>query len=215
MWKKILIGTAALALAGSSLVYAQQFGRPDRPRMLQRWQPNAEDIAAFTDARIAAMRAGLKLTAEQERNWPAFETAARNIAKLRAERWASFRNEPRPGNIVEFLQRRSDTATRSAAALKQLSDATGPLYGSLDDGQKRRFGMLARMLRPQRTAWMHRDGFGFRGDGPRGMRRGENFDPGSNRGFERRRFGEGVPGSEGPRGRDRDAAADGDEPSEL
>jgi zinc resistance-associated protein len=30
-----------------------------------RWQPSAEDMKAFTDARIAALKAGLELTPER------------------------------------------------------------------------------------------------------------------------------------------------------
>src|SRR5579872_359070 len=83
MWKAALAGTAALAIIGSSLVYAQQSGRPngfDRPR------PNIEDMHAFADARLAALHAGLELTPDQEKNWPAFEQAAREMAKLRLDR---------------------------------------------------------------------------------------------------------------------------------
>src|ERR1700733_6605101 len=83
MWKTVLAGTAALAIAGSSLVYAQQ--GPDRgPR---GWRPSAEDVSAFTGARIAAIHAGLKLNADQEKNWPAVETALRDVAKQRSERF--------------------------------------------------------------------------------------------------------------------------------
>ena len=35
--------------------------------------------------------------------------------------------------------------TARATGLKKLADAAEPLYKSLDDGQKRRFGMLLRM----------------------------------------------------------------------
>jgi hypothetical protein len=49
---------------------------------------SAEDFAAFTDARIAALKAGLKLTPEQEKNWPALEAALRERAKARAARIA-------------------------------------------------------------------------------------------------------------------------------
>ena len=38
MWKGIVAGTAALAIVGTSVVFAQQrFGRPDDG---QRWRPN-------------------------------------------------------------------------------------------------------------------------------------------------------------------------------
>lgn len=68
MWKTVLAGTAALAIAGTSLVYAQQGpGGPGRDG--PRWRPNAEDISALGDAKIASIHAGLKLTAEQEKSW--------------------------------------------------------------------------------------------------------------------------------------------------
>src|SRR5262245_16434024 len=80
--KTIAAGTIALVLAGAGTALGQSTPSRDnaRPRI------SAEDVAAFTDARIAALKAGLKLTAEQEKNWPAVETALRDIAKQRAER---------------------------------------------------------------------------------------------------------------------------------
>ena len=53
LWKAIVAGTAALAIAGTSLVYAQR-GR-DEGR--QRWQPNTEDFRAFGEARLAGLKA--------------------------------------------------------------------------------------------------------------------------------------------------------------
>ena len=71
MWKSVLAGTTALAIAGSSLVYAQKSS--DDFQRAERWRPGAADIAAFGDARIAALHAGLKLTADQEKLWPPVE----------------------------------------------------------------------------------------------------------------------------------------------
>src|ERR1700690_1923898 len=89
MWKTVLAGTTALAIVGTSLVYAQQ--GPGGPGFMAHhgWRPGAEDISAFSDARIAALHAGLKLTAEQEKSWPPVEAALRDIAKQRAERFAA------------------------------------------------------------------------------------------------------------------------------
>jgi hypothetical protein len=94
MWKSVVAATAALAIAGSSIVYAQQrFGEDgygDGSRFQHRHHHmSAEDRAAFVDARIAALKAGLELTADQTKNWPAFEQALREMAKLRAERRAA------------------------------------------------------------------------------------------------------------------------------
>jgi hypothetical protein len=189
MRKHVVIAAVALVVAGTSIAVAQQF-RGDRDRPAGRWQPTAEDVEAFADARIAGMKAGLRLNAEQEKNWPAFEQAYRGLAKQRAERRAermARRDEPRSGDIVEFMQRRADIMTRRAAGFKQLADAAAPLYQSLDEGQKRRFGMLARMLRPQPVFSRHDRGhMGPRDFGPRRFHeRGGNF--------ERPRFGEERP----------------------
>ncbi len=95
---RIAIVSALAAVTGSTFVYAQQSGEPDRagPARLERYRPTADDFSAFVDARIAAIKAGLRLTAEQEKNWPAFEEAYRNVAKLRTDRILAFREGPPP-----------------------------------------------------------------------------------------------------------------------
>jgi hypothetical protein len=153
MMKRILAGTIALTIAGAGLAFAQQ-GQQAQPRDAQGFRPSAEDVAALTDARVAGLKAGLKLTAEQEKNWPAVEAAIRDLAKERADRMATRREarrggdnaqqQPRPDAITR-LRQGADAMTARATGLKKLADAAEPLYKSLDDGQKRRFGMLLRM----------------------------------------------------------------------
>ena len=194
MLKKVLAATAMLAIAGSSLVYAQQRaggpdgpgGRdrgPDRRPGAERYQPTQEDMSAFADARIAAMKAGLKLTPDQEKNWPAFESAYRDLAKQsdeRAERRReAFRNrdngqQQRPtGDMMDFMQRRAETMSKSADAFKHFAETAAPLYRSLDDGQKRRFGVLTRILRPHLKRMARGEEHGrFEGRGPNGFERG-------------------------------------------
>ncbi len=146
MMKNILAGTIALTLAGSGLALAQQAQQTPDTRSSRL---SAEDLAAFTDARVAALKAGLKLTAEQEKNWPAVETAIRDLAKERADRMSARRtgdNAQRPApDAIARLRQGSDAMTARATGLKKLADAAEPLYKSLDDGQKRRFGALLRM----------------------------------------------------------------------
>jgi zinc resistance-associated protein len=154
MKKTIAAGTIALMLAGAGAALAQSAP----PREGMRMRQSAEDVAAFTDARIAALKAGLKLTAEQEKNWPAAEAAIRDLSRQRADRMkeladrmAARRDARASGNVpprpdaIERLRRGADAMTRQAAALKHLADAVEPLYKSLDDGQKRRFGTLLRV----------------------------------------------------------------------
>jgi zinc resistance-associated protein len=150
--KTIAAGTIALMLAGAGTALAQSAP----PRDGARAQISTEDVAAFTDARIAGLKAGLKLTAEQEKNWPAVETALRDLAKQRAERAnaraerhetrraGSNATQPAPDTIAR-MREGADAMTARAANLKKLADASEPLYKSLDDGQKRRFGALLRM----------------------------------------------------------------------
>jgi len=172
MWKTVLAGSTALAIAGATLAYAQQ--GPDRS-FAPRWRPSAQDITAFGDARIAALHAGLKLTAEQEKNWPAVENALRELAKQRSERFAARASADRPKDPVERLALRADALAQRGAALKKVADAAGPLYKSLDDAQKHRFMVLARLDRPHfdgrgthgHRNWMHRGQGGF-GRGPMG-----------------------------------------------
>ena len=182
MWKAIVAGTAALAIAGTSLVYAEQRGRPDGA---QRWQPNIEDMRALGEARLAGLKAGLVLTSEQEKNWPAFEQAARDFGKMRADRMSAMRNATPSDDPAARLNRRATAMMETGAAMKKLAEATEPLYKSLDDSQKRRFAMLSRLGGPRM------DGHGPRfrgqdnrdGDGPRhwGPRRTEGGHEGLDR----------------------------------
>jgi zinc resistance-associated protein len=178
MLKPVIAATAILAIAGSSIVYAQQ-GSGDQHGFRQ-WghhRPSAADLAAFTDARIAALKAGLELTPDQQKNWPAFEQALRDVAQLRVQR-IEARHQGDSGDQgqtanspFDRLGKRADNMAKMSAALKKVSDAGAPLYQSLNDAQKERFKMLARILRPHphRMAFNDRDG-GWRG---RGMERGQ------------------------------------------
>jgi zinc resistance-associated protein len=143
MWKTVLAGTTVLAIAGASLAYAQQ--GPGAQGGAQRWKPTAADVTAFGDARIASIHAGLKLSAEQEKNWPAVESALRDLAKQRSERFAARASANRPTDPLERLSLRAKTMQERGAALDKLATAAKPLYASLDDGQKHRMTVLARL----------------------------------------------------------------------
>jgi hypothetical protein len=149
MWKAILSGTAVLVIAGSTLVHAQQ--RDPRPDSFRRDPPNTEDLQAFADARLAALRAGLSLTAEQQAYWPAFEAAARELQKLRIDRASAARSQrrdarPQADNFAERMRNRGAAMADMGAALKNFADAADPLYKSLDNNQKRRFAVLSRVV---------------------------------------------------------------------
>ena len=147
MKKFAIAGIAALAIAGSTVVYAQH-----RPWSHEHMRMSPEDRAALTDARIAAVKAGLKLTPDQEKLWPPVEAAVRDFAKLRIDRANARMNAERdsqdsqkPSDPVARLRDRADTMAATAAAMKRIADAADPLYKTLDDGQKRRLAILTRM----------------------------------------------------------------------
>ena len=182
MKKFAVAGIAALAIAGSTAVYAQH-----RPWFHHHERMNSEDRAAFTDARIAAVKAGLKLTPDQEKLWPPVEAAVRDFAKLRIDRANArmdaqrddSRDSRKPVDPVTRLRDRADTMAATAAALKRIAEAADPLYKTLDDSQKRRLAVLTRMDGGfgGRGGWRHHE---------RGMGMDRDFD--RDRGPDRNRY---------------------------
>ena len=157
MRKFAIAAVAVLAIAGSTAVYAQH----------RHWghgfsRISPEDRAAYADARIAAVHAGLKLTADQEKLWPPVETAIKDFAKLRIDRANARMNASRddssqkPDDPVTRLRERADNMATSAAAMKKIADAADPLYKTLDDSQKRRLAVLTMNRFGDREGWRHR-----------------------------------------------------------
>ena len=188
MKKILLAGTAALVLAGSTAVYAQH-----RPWFHNHMRMNPEDRAAFADARIAAVHAGLKLSADQEKLWPPVETAVKEFAKLRIDRANArmnamrddSRDRQRPDDPVARLRERAEAMGATAAAMNKIADAADPLYKTLDDGQKRRLAILTHMERRfGREGWGHR-GFERDDGGDRGGDRDRGYDRDRGPGRER------------------------------
>ncbi len=171
MLKAVVAATAAVTIAGSSMAYAQ---RDERAEGARRWQPTTEDMSAFQAARLAALRAGLTLTPEQEKHWPAFEQAMRELQQLRLKRVTAIREARRDGRrpVTDPAERMRERATRlaeSGAILNRLAEATDPLYRSLDEAQKRRFAILTRTDDPR--GWQRRGRDGGEHGMPRGHRR--------------------------------------------
>jgi hypothetical protein len=115
MIKHILIAvtTAFLVLPNlSSIILADPPEVPDdagthRPRF------SAEDFAALTDARIAALKSGLQLKPTQEKKWVALETVLREEAKTHAARAA----EPLYESLDDAQKRRFEPLLRKHVGL--------------------------------------------------------------------------------------------------
>ena len=129
------------------------------------------DRAAFFDARVAAVHAGLQLTPDQEKLWPPVDAAVHDLAGvLRVDRDKRRDDQP-PANAVEGLQRLSERTFTRGTALKRLSDAITPLYASLNGDQKDRLPKLMRGMGPR----MGRE-FSMRDDDRSGMDRDQRGD---------------------------------------
>jgi zinc resistance-associated protein len=148
MNKNILLAAAATSLFWFGVSSDSLAAPPEHPG--ERHELSGEDKAAFTDAHIAALKAGLKLTAAQEKNWPAFEAVLRDVAKARAARVAEWRERAKEHlehpNLIEGLKEGANALTARAGEMEKIADAAKPLYDSLDDAQKRRFGLLFHVM---------------------------------------------------------------------
>ena len=180
-----LVIAAAALIGGSTLVAshagAQQpppDGRPgerqERPRL------SADDRAAYLDARLAGLRAGLRLSAEQEKLWPAFEAAARDRAKTLMDLGQKDHDSGPPPNLIDGLRRHGEADIARGTADMRLAEVAQPLWTSLSDEQKRRLPMLARGV--------------VNGGGPEQDRRGDHRPPPDRR---ERPMGQGGPGPRG------------------
>jgi hypothetical protein len=126
----------------------QQSSRAER---MQHW---AADRETMLDAKLAGMKAGLGLTADQEKLWTPFEAAVKDADKSRMDAMGQMmrmRAEGERMSPIDHLDAMANRLSQGAANIKRIADAAKPLYDSLDESQKHKFGMLGRMLMPERS----------------------------------------------------------------
>ena len=153
--KKLILASVTIAILAVSPLAIGAFAAADDSQEHGRhhWM---EERAALLDARLAGFKAALKLTPDQEKSWALFENGVREGAKQRAEQFREMRQrrdadeQPSP---IDRLRMRSDRLAKGSTVMRALADAATPLYVSLDDGQKRDFGLLLHDL--LRTARHH------------------------------------------------------------
>jgi hypothetical protein len=191
MKKAVIVAATAIVLVGGSALGYHAYARQDGASYGRHHSRiSADDMSAYAAARIAALKAGLRLTPDQEKLWPPVEGVLNDLAKKRVERREQRadrredRRERRDGdraerrelpNPIERLRKGGDRLTETGTDLKRLADVTEPLYNSLDEAQKRRFNALARAgmrgeMRQERREW-RRFGDADQRMGPRGFDR--------------------------------------------
>ena len=124
-------------------------GIPERQRSTyardrsERKELTANQITNEFAARTARIKADLRLTPEQEKNWPGFESAMKDLGKSNADRQTALQAErvqqKAPLDAIEQMREEAKFMSERAADRKALADAAQPLYASLDDRQKQRF----------------------------------------------------------------------------
>lgn len=165
MLKAIFAGTTALTLIGGPVVYAQQTApaQPGSTITQTRVRMTPDEYVTRTNARVAELKAELKLTPQQEKNWSLFEATVRETAKQRAEHFGQARKMREQAGGGQTRGDRAAVTLEEAANQKRLAAAVDPLYKSLDEGQKQKFATLFRIDGEGRHFW-------FRGHGDRGQR---------------------------------------------
>jgi hypothetical protein len=151
MLKTVVIGTTALFLTASSIANAQTSQTSSAtPERL-----NATDRNTLTDMRVDLVKAALQLTPEQEKYWPAVETAIRASAEDRKARIAKIQETVgiradqsrievmRNRDPIAFLQRRSEALAQRSADLDKLAEAWQPLYKTFSPEQRQRMTAIA------------------------------------------------------------------------
>src|SRR6202041_1546779 len=135
--------TFALAAEGN-----QQSSGAER---MQQW---AADRETMLDAKLTGMKAGLGLTADQEKLWAPFEAAVKDADKSRMDAMGEMmrmRSQGERMSPIDHLEAMADHLPQGATNVKKIADAAKPLYDSLDESQKHKFGMLGRILIPERS----------------------------------------------------------------
>ena len=144
---------------------------------------SVEDLAAFTDARIAALKAGLELTPDQAKNWPAFEQALRETAQLHIQQMQAREAGPQQAadasrHAVRSAAQRADNMSqderraqahrrrRRAALSKPQRRAEGTASGNCRACCSRITITCTRVTSQCRHGW--RQGYGYGRDGGNG-----------------------------------------------
>lgn len=153
------VGTYAFAQAPSAPPQAAQGQAQQRPRMTQ------DDFNRLVDSRVAGLKAGLKLTGDQERLWGPVETAIRDAANQRYTRMTQFRENREQRRSADFMQRfeqRTTMETQRAQTSTAIASALRPLWDTFSEDQKRIAPRLVHQAMDDGPGWHKRGGRGGR-----------------------------------------------------
>jgi hypothetical protein len=144
---------ALLAMTAAVLAFA-----PLRPAAADSSQASAHarqveaDRATIVDARIAAIKAGLRLTPAQEKDWDNLEKVARQVIAARAAREAEAMKEAAAfrdkDDVISGMKLASKDLVARGEELQKVAMAAAPLFASMDAAQRHNFALLLHSFAP-------------------------------------------------------------------
>ena len=171
IWAAVLLMSTAFAVPTFAQSPTTEYQTPRKDAREEG--PTVNQLTAIDDARTAQLKASLRLTPEQEGYWGKLESALKSISKRRADHVVAQWNNERdardkntdekraePPTPMERMRRTAEAMNLQAADLKTVADAAEPLYGKLDDGQRRKLdgALREQLVRPASIE----EGFRFR-----------------------------------------------------
>jgi hypothetical protein len=116
-------------------------------------RPTINQLVAKDEARIAQLKANLRVTQEQESDWNRFEVALKDISKKRAERRIKLMDEWEKRDAdkdkkalthAEALRRHADALALRAEEIRAIADATEPFSEKLNNRQRQQVDQIIR-----------------------------------------------------------------------
>ena len=106
----------------------------------------SEDHATLVDAKISALKTGLKLTTAQEKNFESLEKVLREVAAARAARKTEARQQASDmldkDEVIAGMKLGAKLLKARSEDLEKVAEAAAPLFASMDEAQKHRFALL-------------------------------------------------------------------------
>jgi hypothetical protein len=132
-----------LPLAAALALPATAQTRNDRPTINQ--------LTAQDEARIAQLKANLRISAEQEGDWNKLEAALKDISKKRAERrialmdeWDKREADKKIMTHADSLRKHADALAIRADEIRAIADASEPLSEKLNPWQRQQVDQIIR-----------------------------------------------------------------------
>ena len=149
--RTLAAATATAALSASAFTITAAAQSDQQPTAAE--QPtHAEQVRHWAEAgietQLKGLKASLRLTADQEKDWGPFEDAVKDASKA----WVLALQKEQAGNLspMDLNTAKADRLEQGQANLEKIVEAAKPLYASLNGAQRQKFIALGRMLVPER-----------------------------------------------------------------